>query len=127
MLVMTRAAHVVEVAKTAASETMAGITKTVMPAIAEILAFVLDLFANLAKDPYAWRKPYQGYKKELIHEQTQEYAVKRDGKILICRKIFLVYAIRGKNRRDTERRFTYRSPTAEDLKQEEIMKQISEL
>lgn len=127
MLVITRAVHAVEVIKTGANETMARIAKTIMPAVAEVLSFIFDLLAYITKDPYAWRKPYHGYKKELIHEQTQEFVVKRGGEILICRKIFLVYAIRGKNRRDTEYRYTYRSPTAEDLQQTEIIKQISEL
>jgi hypothetical protein len=113
-------------------EKMAGnkttkVIKAVMPPIAEVFSFMLDLGAYLLKDPYAWKKPYTGYQKELVHEQSCEYAVIKDKKILICRKDFLVFAIRGKNRRQHEYRYTYRAPTEEDLAREDFKKQIDSL
>ena len=125
MLAITRAVRAVEFTRVIATNMGAGFIRIIMPPLAEIFSFVLDLGANLLKDSEGWKKPYQGYKKELVHEQISEYAVKKDGKILICRKIFLVFAIRGKNRREPDSRFTYRSPTPEDLAREDFKKQIS--
>jgi hypothetical protein len=127
MLTTTKTERAIEVTKAVFNNKAGGIIKLFVPPFAEVLSFLCDLGAQLIKDENAWKKTSLSSKKELVREKICEYAVILNKKIFICREISLMYAVRGKNRREPRYRYTYRELTQEDLQQEEIRKQIEEL
>lgn len=87
----------------------------VMEPLAGTISFMLDLAGYILQDPDAWKRRLVAHKKELIREDIREYVFESHGRVYGCRERLLVYAIRGKNRRTPDIRFTYWVPTLDDI------------